>query len=346
MFNALSPEAATAALYKAQNGHVIWTDHPCCVADVVMLKAYALRFHRWITLLFAVPLLVVIGTGLILSFEPLAQQARLDRPLTAEAVLGWLGEHDPGGKATGLSVRAYEQTLTIAGVGEDGETEIDLRTGEVEEAGEGGFAWSEVFRTSRRLHETLLLDLGWLVTASTFAMLAIAALGILMGLPRPRNTLGGWHNAAAWGALPLVVLSPLTGLAIVYGVTFLPAQQGPRPPPVTVREAVEKVAAAGHDLGAMTSLRPRGGRMIARIHTGDGLIGFVVTKDGLQTPPRNWPRAIHEGNWSPVIAPALNIIVSVVFVGLWLTGLVIWARRTLRMRRRRAEGAGRLQPAE
>jgi uncharacterized iron-regulated membrane protein len=311
-----------------------------------MLKAYALRLHRWTTLVFALPLLAVIGTGLILSFEPLAQQARLDRPLTQQAILGWLAEHDPAGKATGLSIRAYEQTLTIAGVGEDGETEIDLRTGEIEEAGEGGFAWSDVFSTSRRLHETLLLDLGWLVTASTFAMLAIAVLGMLMGLPRLRNTLGGWHNAAAWGTLPLVVLSPLTGLSIVYGVTFLPAQQGPRPAPVSVREAVEKVAAAGHDLGAMTSLRQRGGRMIARIHMADGLIGFVVTKDGVLSPPRNWPRAIHEGNWSPRLAPALNILVSVVFLGLWTTGLVIWARRTWRMRRRRAEGAGRLQPAE
>jgi uncharacterized iron-regulated membrane protein len=310
-----------------------------------MLKAYALRFHRWITLLFAVPLLVVIVTGLILSVEPIAQQAKLDRPLVKEQVLGWLAEHDPQGKATGLAVRSYEQTLTIAGVGDDGEVEIDLATGEVEEAGETGFAWSEVFRTSRRMHETLLLDMGWLVTASTFAMLGIAVLGIAMGLPRFRNSLGGWHNGAAWLTLPLVIISPLTGLAIVYGVTFLPAQQGPRPAPVAIREAVDIIART-HDLGALTSLRTRGGRLIARIHTPDGLIGYVVTKDGLQAPPRNWPRSIHEGNWSPLLAPAINIVVSIVFVGLWFTGLVIWARRTLRMRRRRAARAATLQPAE
>ncbi|MGL4239551.1 MAG: PepSY domain-containing protein, partial [Beijerinckiaceae bacterium] len=102
-----------------------------------------------------------------------------------------------------------------------------------------------------------------------------------------------------------------------------------------------------HDLAKLTSLRQRGGRMIARIHTDRGLIGFVVTKDGLTEPPRNWPRAIHEGNWSPVLAPALNIIVSVVFVGLWITGLLIWARRKLRLRRRKTEiTASRMQPAE
>jgi uncharacterized iron-regulated membrane protein len=307
-----------------------------------VLKAYALRFHRWITLVFAVPLLAVIVTGLILSFEPLAQQAKLDATLTKADVLGYLQKHDPEGKATALSIRAYEHSLTIAGVGEDGETEIDLSTGAVME--EDGFAWSDVFRTSRRLHETLLLDLGWLVTASTFAMLAIAALGLLMGLPKLRNTLGGWHNVAAWSVLPLVILSPLTGLALVYGITLTPPASGPRDR-VPIARAVEMVADK-HDLANLTSLRVRGGRLLARVHTSDGLAGYVVTANGLTETPRNWPRAIHEGNWSPTLAPALNIIVSVVFTGLWITGLTIWLRRTLRQRRVRAEKTAGLQPAE
>ena len=123
-----------------------------------MLKAYTLRFHRWITLLFALPLLVVIGTGLVLSIEPFAQQSRLDPPLTKARALDLLRTHDPEGKATGLTLRTYEGTLTLSGVGTDGETEIDLATGHV--ATDDGFAWSEVFRTARRMHETLLLDLG------------------------------------------------------------------------------------------------------------------------------------------------------------------------------------------
>ncbi len=310
-----------------------------------MAKAYLLRLHRWLTLLFAIPLIAVIVTGLILSFEPLAQQARLEGPVNAADILAQLDRHDPAGQATGLTIRAYEQTLTIAGVGADGETEIDLRTGEVVDD-DDGWSWSEVFRTSRRMHETLLYDLRGLVTASTFAMLAIGVIGIFMGLPKLRNTLGGWHNLAAWSALPLIIISPLTGLAIVYGVTFLPAASGPRQPVVPVREAVI-LAGAAHDLSKLTSLRPRGGRMVARIHTDHGLIGYIVTKDGLVEPPRNWPRAIHEGNWSPVLAPVLNILVSIVFVGLWTTGLLMWARRKLTLRRRRAEiEASRLHPAE
>jgi hypothetical protein len=94
-----------------------------------MIRAYALRFHRWITLIFAIPLLVVIATGLVLSFEPLAQRTALTQPLTTERVLGFLKEHDAERKATGLSIRRYDQSLTIAGAGPEGEVEIDLTTG-------------------------------------------------------------------------------------------------------------------------------------------------------------------------------------------------------------------------
>ena len=38
-----------------------------------MLKPVLLRLHRWITLLFALPLAVVIATGLLLSFQPILQ---------------------------------------------------------------------------------------------------------------------------------------------------------------------------------------------------------------------------------------------------------------------------------
>ncbi len=296
-----------------------------------MLKAYALRFHRWSALLFALPLLVVIVTGLILSFEPMAQQTGLSRPVATSDVLGWLDRHDPAGKATSLSIRPYEGLATIAGPG--GETRIELATGAV--VAEAGLAWSDVFRTARRLHEKLLLDLGWLVTASTIAMLAITLLGLLMGLPRLRQTLGGWHAGAAWGALPLVILSPLTGLAIAFGITFAPPS-GPRAAPVPLKIAVEKVGER-HDLARLTSLRARGGRMMARVATEQGLTSLVVTPAGLAPAPRNWPRALHEGNWSPWLAPVLNILVSLVFVMLWATGLIIWLRRSLRQRQRRLQ---------
>jgi len=308
-----------------------------------MLKAYALRLHRWITLAFAAPLLVVIGTGLMLSFEPLAQRAALETPLTSARAAALLDRHDPSGAATGLTLRTYENALILDGVGPEGEIEIDLSTGEVME--EGGFAWSEAFRTARRLHETLLLDLGWLVAASTWAMLALAALGLLMGWPRLRATLGGWHVGAAWFALPLVIASPLTGLALFHGVTFNAASTSPRGERVPIARAVALIAET-HDLANLVSLRVRGGRLTARIFENGALNGYAVRSSGLEAQPRNWPRAIHEGNWSGLTAPVLNILVSVVFLGLLATGLLIWARRKLRLRTRSGARRVAIGPAE
>ena len=34
------------------------------------MNVWLLRLHRWVALIFALPLVFVLGTGLILSFEP------------------------------------------------------------------------------------------------------------------------------------------------------------------------------------------------------------------------------------------------------------------------------------
>jgi uncharacterized iron-regulated membrane protein len=299
-----------------------------------MLQFWLLRVHRWTTLVFALPLLVVIGTGVILSVEPLWQQNAPKQPITLEAVNRHLATFDPDGKATSLSIRTYENSLRIGGVGPDGEIDVDLASGE-EMDDPGSLDASVVFPTSRRLHETLLLDLGWLVTASTFAMIVLAALGLLMGLPRLRNTLSGWHKVTGWGLAPLLVLSPLTGLAIVYGITFI--APSPRAPAerVPIREAVAMVA-KDHDLARLTSLRARGGRLLARVYVNGRLASFAVTKAGLQPLPVNLPRQIHEGNWGGWLGPLLNVVTSVAMLGLLGTGLTIWLRRKLRRRAPRA----------
>ncbi len=302
-----------------------------------MLKAYALRLHRWLALITALPLIVVIVTGLILSFEPLAQRTSLEKPLTRDSLLALLDRHDPEGKATRLTLRSYEHSLDIGGVGPDGSLEIDLRTGE-EKAETQDYLFSDLFSDARQLHEKLMLNAEWLVIASTIAMLVIGLFGVLMGWPRLRNTLGGWHAGSAWIILPLTVLVPLTGLALAFGITFLPATSGSREA-VKIRDAVVMLGET-YDLSGLTSLRQRGPRLLARIYEGDVLRNIVVTRAGISPQPTNWPRALHEGNWHALWGSTLNILASVVFIGLWGTGLVIWARRQFRPRQRQRVRGG------
>jgi uncharacterized iron-regulated membrane protein len=301
--------------------------------ETQMLKAtyrYLVRLHRWLALAFAVPLLVVIATGLVLSFEPAAQQVRPERPITLADVDANLLRFDPDGRASSLAVRSYDNTLTIGGAGPKRSIVVDLATGQEAarpEAGIGRSSWWDIFLVSRRTHEALLLDLGWLVTASTIAMLAIVSLGLLLGWPRLRHSLRGWHQCVAWVTLPFLILSPLTALAMAFGITFMSsgpgaASGGGRVP---MRDAI-KLIAAEHDLANLTSVRPRGGRLMARIYVDGELRGFAVTPKGVQPLQRNWPRLLHEGNWGGVIGPAANVLTSVALLFLLATGVTMWIR--------------------
>jgi uncharacterized iron-regulated membrane protein len=46
----------------------------------------------------------------------------------------------------------------------------------------------------------------------------------------------------------------------------------------------------------------------------------------------DWPRLIHEGNWSGIVSGALNAITSVAMLALLETGLLIGSKRRFRRR--------------
>jgi uncharacterized iron-regulated membrane protein len=300
-----------------------------------MNKQLLLKLHRWISLVFALPLLIIIVTGVILSFQPMAQIAAI-KPQSVDAirVVELIKQYDPDGKARGLSIDASRQHLTLQGAAV---SEIDIPTG----APVASPIMSKVFMWARMTHEHLIA-LSWLVTASTIAMIIVMCLGILMGLPRLRNTLSGWHKGAAWFTLPLILLSPLTGLCMAFGLTF---QSGGAPAAgkrVSLPDAVS-IVASDHDLSLVNSIGGRGGRMMARIFEGNELRAYAVSADGLAALPRNWPRLLHEGNWS-LIGSAANVLISVVLLGLLVTGVLIWTRRRLRRPSRQREMPAKTTP--
>jgi len=302
-----------------------------------MIKPLLLRLHRWISLAFALPLFAIIASGVILSFEPTMQAGGVKSSVDATSIVDLLGRYDPDGKARGLFINASGRRLRLQA---PGAPEIDLATGE---PAASPSMLGNIFLWARFTHERLL-GLPWLVSASTIAMLVIMILGIAMGWPRLRNTLPGWHKGAAWFTLPLILLSPLTGLAMAFGLTFQggrPAAPSGRPPALT--EAV-RIVAQSHDLSQFVSIGGRGGRMMARLYEDGELRAYAVTSDGLVALPRNWPRLIHEGNWSAMISGPLNLITSVILFALLSTGVLLWSRRNFRRRPDRAAEPPRRAP--
>jgi PepSY-associated TM region len=291
---------------------------------------WLLNLHRWLAILFALPLAILIVTGLILSFEPSVTVGSVQPGrLNAAKIEGLIAKHDPAGKARGLSYRSYDGTLTIGGGRGAPGTIVDIATGE---RVPGPGALSGVFGTSRFLHEHLIVG-GWLVTASTIAMLLLIGLGLFMGWPRFAHSLSGWHKGTAWIALPLLILSPLTGLALAFGITFVAPLPGTgAQAPANLANAVRAVG-KDHDLSGLLWLRERRGQMLARIVEDGEYKVYAVTAAGTQALPRQWPRLLHEGNWMGHVSAGLNVITSVSFIILFVTGLWIWARRQLRRRR-------------
>lgn len=301
-----------------------------------MLRPWLLRFHRWIAVVLSIPFAVIIVTGFILSFEPVAMGVR--NPAVTPASIGAaLAKYDPGNKARSIAIRAYDGTLSIGS--RDQATVVDLASNE-RVAAPGMLA--SLFGTSRRLHEHLIYELGWLVTVSTIAMLITILIGTLMGWPRIRNTVSGWHQGAGWFVLPLLTLSPLTGLALAFGITFAAPVARPANAPATLSEALN-IVGTQYDLSRIIWIRPLGGALAARVNDGGEFRVFAVTRDGLVPFARNWPRLLHEGNWSSVIAPSLNVIKSVALMILMVTGLWIWSRRQFRRRQPRRARPARAQ---
>ena len=301
-----------------------------------MLQLWLLRFHRWITLTLSIPLAVLIVTGLVLSFEPMAQQTSAV-PLTADTLDGVLAKHDPTGAARSLVLRGYAGIVSISGARRSDAIHVDLANNE--RAASPGTG-AEGLPMSRRLPVTFLLGLGWLVTASTIALLVLIAIGVAMGLPRLRNNLSGWHKGIGWFVLPLLILSPLTGLCLAFGLSFTSpaAMPGVGAQPVSLREAV-KLVAAERDLRQVTWIRSMGPRLLVRLNDSGEMRVFAITSQGLAATSRNWPRLLHEGNWLGVTSALINVATSIAFIGLLSTGLIIWGRRKFRRRQPRARAA-------
>lgn len=297
-----------------------------------MSRAGLLRVYRWLALAFALPLLALIGSGLLLALEPIAHQAAL-RPgtLTVERVDSLLAQHDPLGQAWFIAVKPYDNRLLIGAPAPQLPLVVDLATGEPPQ---GGASLADAYLAARRLHNSLLFDLQPLVLASTYVMLVLIVLAVAVGLPRFRKRSVGWPKAAVWVVLPFLVASPLTGLMVAHGITFAPVPQPSLSQPVPLREAVRVLHGAGYDLSCLVWLKSQRGQVRARFVMGGEWRIYTVTPDGVAPLPQSWPNSLHTGYVAGYWGGAANIVGALGLLALLGTGFLTWKRNDTARRAR------------
>lgn len=295
-------------------------------------KAGLLLVHRWLALVFAPIFVVILLSGAILAFKPIADDmsARAGRPsgerVDLARLVTVLDKADPQGIARSVTLSGDSRTVTIRPAGGAAPVTLDLATGE---RTEGTIPRPDIFEFAKDLHRTLLTGVGIFATLATYAMVVIIVLGPLLAWPRPANTLAGWHMGIGWFLLPFVLLTPITAVLLLLHIG------GPPPPPVLPAERTISLAralqqAAGQvDLTRLRSAQTfRGGNWRIIAAGPEGPLAYVVTTNrvSLLAGP-GLVRELHEGTWAGAWSGLINLVSVIALTGLTGTGTVAWLRR-------------------
>ena len=288
--------------------------------------------HRWLALTLAPVFVLILLSGAILAFKPILGDSTANPSVrvSASAVAAALDAIDPAGRADAVSLSADGRSIDLKSKDPAvaGTFDLATRTAAVSQ----GF---DLFGFALGLHKNLLVGAGLLVEIATYAMVALLIAGLAFGLPKLRNTIGGWHRGMGWLAFPLLALLPVTGLLMTLhvGKPALPALAPGEP--IALAQAIKAVPLPA-DGQIVMARRFRAGSAMVKTASSDGEQVHVVQSNGqvaLAGAP-GWVDAVHEGTWAGAWSGALNLVSALLLMGVTVTGLYSWLRRRTQTRRR------------
>ncbi|TVO66794.1 nitric oxide synthase [Denitromonas ohlonensis] len=298
------------------------------IMTVARFRSVLRQLHRWIALVLTPVFVLVILSGAVLALKPVLTAApAASVSVSAETVAEALVKIDPRGRATGVIVSPDASTLRVTSknpVGPSGQ--YAMSTGELTASQPG----PDVFAVVLDLHKNLLLGLSIVVEIAAYAMTVLIVMGLLLGLPRLRNTLAGWHLGIGWLALPLVLLAPLTGALMalhIGGAELPPVQAGP---PVALSTALTRVAEQVDGATVLSARRFRGGSALVFTAGAEGQAVRMVQPDGSINRLTEGPglvHELHEGTWGGVWSAGISFVGALALAGLTGTGAWGWWRR-------------------
>jgi len=290
------------------------------------LRPYLVQLHRWIALILAPLFLLLTVTGIILSLRPIL--ADLTVPVRAQdpaALLRLVETLDQGGTIRAVKLIGDGSRVEIAASRPDVAGIWDVASGQ-----RLADSPPDILMMAEQLHKSLMLGLGWLVDAGTWAMLAVLLVAPFLAWIRFRNSLWGWHLAIGWCLLPLSILSVLTAIFMTLDIGKSGAPLPRTKQPVSLASAVAQL---GPDLSSARKFR--GGSVLASL-AGPARGVVIVTDTGphaMSSGP-GWSKSIHEGLWGGVWSGLINLLTALALTALTITGLWSWLRRQQRRRRK------------
>jgi Sulfite reductase, alpha subunit (flavoprotein) len=305
-------------------------------------KSLALSVHRWLGLILTPLFLLIIITGGLLALKPVVDDPMIkgqSAGIEASVLTSALGKADPSAMAGQISLSNDGTVMSLTSSGEAGPRgAFSTQTGEaVAAAPAAADSYGPIYNTAKSLHKNLLIGAGVVVLIASFIMLAIIVVGPVLSWLNFRNSIMGWHLAAGWITLPLLILSPLTGILLYFHIdTGAPLNISPSFPPVTLTRGVEVTGQIPEVETILSARRFKSGSVMIEARTETGNMTYVV--DGTQTATAiSGPglfKSIHEGTWGGAWSGLLNLATSIILAGLTITGFWSWLRRFRQSRKR------------
>ena len=302
------------------------------------VRSMLTKIHRYVALALSPIFLILLISGLVLSFKPILapQLGGHSEPAQLLVVKNLIEAQKSDVSAVQFSQDASRVYLTDP---KGQMTVFDAHTGAA--LGEAGMG-AETYAWFKALHKNLLLDWGDLVEWATYLIVAVMVVGFALLLkPKLSKKLLDVHNAMAWLLLPLIVLLPVTAVLMTFkiGAPSFPAIfEG-----VQVYPSAEVISQleAHPELGQLQSIeRIKGRYQLITLKQAQHSQSYFI--DEAQqwvavAQPMYWPKMLHEGTWSDSpLGGWVNVLMSVVLMVLMLTGVYSWGRRFYQTHRRHA----------
>lgn len=310
------------------------------------LKPILFKLHRWVGIGLMPLFLIIALSGAVLALKPMLQEqpaAVAAGGVSAEQAIALLQQLDPlGQEVEAVTVDAQSGNLVLRSQNPDLQGSFDPADGSPVANVQAGASF-DLFEFAEHLHKELLFGADILVQIASYLMLLLVIIAPLIAWPRFRNNLMGWHRAAGWLLLPLILLLPLTGvlMSLHVGMPELPRMSEPGIS-LPLADALEK-ANQTYDLSHLSMARRfKGGSVLLGTQGETGSDLLVVTDNAVTPidPSDNWVKSLHEGTWGGAWSGALNLLGALGLTLLTVSGFISWQRRR---RKRRLQQAKRRQ---